>query len=44
MMGLIADLVATNRKLLERINVRTWHLEMRMDAERSGMSRTRGHQ
>jgi hypothetical protein len=28
MMGLIADLVATNRKLLERINLRTWHLEM----------------
>jgi Glycosyltransferases involved in cell wall biogenesis len=32
MMGLIADLVATNRKLLERINLRTWHLEMRLDA------------
>ncbi|HVI57327.1 MAG TPA: glycosyltransferase family 2 protein [Luteimonas sp.] len=29
MMGLIADLVATNRKLLERINLRAWHLEMR---------------
>lgn len=30
MMGLIADLVATNRKLLERINLRTWHVEMRL--------------
>lgn len=29
MMGLIADLVATNRKLLERINLRAWHLELR---------------
>lgn len=28
MMGLIADLVATNRKLLERINLRAWHIEM----------------
>ena len=37
MMGLIADLVATNRKLLERINLRTWHLEMRI----GGMSDTK---
>jgi len=33
MMGLIADLVATNRKLLERINLRAWHLEMRPGVE-----------
>jgi glycosyltransferase involved in cell wall biosynthesis len=38
MMGLIADLVATNRKLLERINLRTWHLSMRMDASRSDVN------
>jgi glycosyltransferase involved in cell wall biosynthesis len=31
MMGLIADLVATNRKLLERINFRSWELELRLD-------------
>jgi glycosyltransferase involved in cell wall biosynthesis len=39
MMGLIADLVATNRKLLERINLRTWRLELR-DVGNTSRART----